>query len=293
MDSSQAWFCRDLWVDAAKDGGVRDRNNGKGGPIVWPAPDEGKGDVPVSSEDSSTSSTADPTEHHTETASMQEEKNVPIAVVHDDGPGDTAVAAADDDPVLRRRQQGGQAGAAEAAAIAQQRPDAQHKGGDADNDANAGSDFDAMADDADQALPPLEAPASGGSQWTIPNSDFNPARILVNPRCVTTYAGVSHTQLALDLFGPDKEDDSPEYARSGGKYVLEDWDGAPDSFVCQEQKYVWFSIMYFLIINLTFGALVLRQTGGRKAIKTQRRLTFAISDELGRLAELNSKSSKN
>ncbi|KAE9396877.1 hypothetical protein BT96DRAFT_966340 [Gymnopus androsaceus JB14] len=65
---------------------------------------------------------------------------------------------------------------------------------------------------------------------SIPNSVFRPARILVNPRCPTTYAGVSHTQLALDLFG-DGEDS--------------DWEGAPESFVCQEQ----------------------RQTGGRKATK--------------------------
>ncbi|KAG8993188.1 Cryptococcal mannosyltransferase 1 [Tulasnella sp. 427] len=72
--------------------------------------------------------------------------------------------------------------------------------------------------------------------------------------------------LALDLFGPDKEDDSPESLKSGGKYVLEDWDGAPDSFVCQEQK----------------------QTGGRKAIKTQRRLGFSVNDELAKLNEAQS-----
>ncbi|KAH8101060.1 hypothetical protein DFH11DRAFT_1649415 [Phellopilus nigrolimitatus] len=41
----------------------------------------------------------------------------------------------------------------------------------------------------------------------IPNGVFRTARILVNLRCVTTYAGVSHAQLALDLFGPDKDED--------------------------------------------------------------------------------------
>ncbi|KAH8102340.1 hypothetical protein DFH11DRAFT_1661449 [Phellopilus nigrolimitatus] len=41
----------------------------------------------------------------------------------------------------------------------------------------------------------------------IPNGVFRAARILVNLRCVTTYAGVSHAQLALDLFGPDKDED--------------------------------------------------------------------------------------
>jgi hypothetical protein len=66
---------------------------------------------------------------------------------------------------------------------------------------------------------------------------------------------VSHTQLALDLFGTEDDDEAQINAT---KYVLEDWDGAPESFVCQEQ----------------------RQTGGRKAAKTQRLLGFAIHDEL-------------
>ncbi|KAG0708531.1 glycosyltransferase family 69 protein [Suillus ampliporus] len=120
-----------------------------------------------------------------------------------------------------------------------------------DADVNVGSDYDAMPDsDSDvpiDVLPP--APLS------VPNSAYTPARILVNPRCVTTYAGVSHTQLALDLFGTADDDESHINAT---KYVLEDWDGAPESFVCQEQ----------------------RQTGGRKAAKTQRLLGFAIHDEL-------------
>lgn len=96
-----------------------------------------------------------------------------------------------------------------------------------DADANAGSDYDAMPDS--------DVPLANDTftRLSIPNSVFSPARILVNPRCVTTYAGVSHTQLALDLFGPEKDEDGP-----GGlaKYVLDDWEGAPESFVCQEQR---------------------------------------------------------
>jgi hypothetical protein len=99
---------------------------------------------------------------------------------------------------------------------------------DIDADANAGSDYDAMPD---SDIPLAEVPP----RLSIPNSVFQPARILVNPRCVTTYAGVSHTQLALDLFGPEREEVWPDAGT--GKYVLEDWEGAPESFVCQEQRY--------------------------------------------------------
>jgi hypothetical protein len=101
--------------------------------------------------------------------------------------------------------------------------------GEVDADANAGSDYDAMPD-SEEPLDDIPA-----VRLSIPNSVFRPARILVNPRCVTTYAGVSHTQLALDLFGPDREE---EGSGGVGKYVLEDWDGAPESFVCQEQRSV-------------------------------------------------------
>jgi hypothetical protein len=103
----------------------------------------------------------------------------------------------------------------------------------ADADANAGSDYDAIPDEEGGDEVPAPEPPSGG--LSIPNSVFRPARILVNPRCVTTYAGVRHAQLARDLFG-DGEDIERE-GFSGGKYVLEDWEGAPDSFVCQEQRY--------------------------------------------------------
>jgi hypothetical protein len=118
-----------------------------------------------------------------------------------------------------------------------------------DSDANAGSDYDAMPD-SDVPLAEIPAPVS------ISNSLFRPARILVNPRCVTTYAGVSHTQLALDLFGTERDETGP---RGGiGKYVLEDWDGAPESFVCQEQRYVKNNHDMLLAID------ILWQTNGRE-----------------------------
>jgi hypothetical protein len=104
------------------------------------------------------------------------------------------------------------------------------QGQNVDPDANAGSDYDAMpVEDGGEEVPPAD-PA--GNRFSIPNSVFRPARILVNPRCPTTYAGVSHTQLARDLFGEGDDD----VLSSSGKYVLDDWEGAPESFVCQEQR---------------------------------------------------------
>ena len=99
-----------------------------------------------------------------------------------------------------------------------------------DADANVGSDYDASD------LPvvdPSEYENTDASPLTIPNGVFLAARILVNPRCVTTYAGVSHTQLALDLFGPPDREEEQDVGRQD---VLDEWDGAPDTFVCQEQR---------------------------------------------------------
>lgn len=90
----------------------------------------------------------------------------------------------------------------------------------------------------------------------VPNSDFSPARILVNPRCITTYAGVSHTKLALDLFGSG--DDVEPSREAGGKYHFDEWLGAPNAFVCQE----------------------MRTTGGRVSSKQQRRTSFQIGQTL-------------
>ncbi|KAK6906764.1 capsular associated protein [Kwoniella mangroviensis CBS 10435] len=129
------------------------------------------------------------------------------------------------------------------------------EGGKEDED--SGTDVDAMAEDAANPAPePLKPQELPASAFLIPNSAFTPARILVNPRCITTYGGVSHTQLALDLFGGPHGDDP---AHDSGNYVLEDWAGPPDSFVCQE----------------------MRTTGGRTAPKSQRRVGFLLQNEVG------------
>ncbi|KAJ7743935.1 glycosyltransferase family 69 protein [Mycena maculata] len=201
LDSSQAWFCRDLWVRSARDAmdEVDQVNNHGAGPLVRRDAD-------------------------------------PAVEVTPREPGDLDPAA----------------GQAQAAAGRRQPADPA-----VDADANAGSDYDAMPEE--EGDPPAELfPDSDPVHLSMPNSVFRPARILVNPRCPTTYAGVSHTQLALDLFGSGEGD---ALQAGVGKYMLEDWEGAPESFVCQEQ----------------------RQTGGRKATKTQRRLGFSIHDELQRL----------
>jgi hypothetical protein len=123
-------------------------------------------------------------------------------------------------------------------------------------DEQSSSDQDAIDEDAANPPPePLKPQDLPASAFLIPNTAFTAARILVNPRCVTTYGGVSHTQLALDLFGGER--DEPKHR--GGNYVLEDWAGPPDSFVCQE----------------------MRTTGGRTAPKSQRRVGFLLQNEVG------------
>lgn len=177
LDSSQAWFCRDLWVDKAREGVGEVDSVNEGGPAGAMFMRRAENIIDVAARDP-----------------LMEARD---AVVKPGGVGRGQV-----EPV--------------------------------DADANAGSDYDAMPEqDGDGPnLEPLEP-----GRLSIPNSVFRPARILVNPRCPTTYAGVSHTQLALDLFG---DGDSKEQARSSAerraKYVLEDWEGAPESFVCQEQR---------------------------------------------------------
>ncbi|KAH9939683.1 cryptococcal mannosyltransferase 1-domain-containing protein [Epithele typhae] len=188
LDSTQAWFCRDLWQYKAKEGM--------------------KDDLDIAS------STPNP---------------------NSDGPTRKRKRSpdpADGEPLAPRQAD---------------KPKAQD-----DADANVGSDYDAS--DL-PAVDPPETYESPDSRLTIPNAVFLAARILVNPRCVTTYAGVSHTQLALDLFGPpDREEEQGD----GRQDVLDEWEGAPDTFVCQEQT----------------------TTGGRRAAKTQRRISFSIHHEL-------------
>lgn len=185
LDSSQAWFCRDLWVRSAQDAMEEvDRVNSGG--------------------------------------AMRKRSVIEVAAR---------------DPLMENRNRGKLQDGID-----------KRQGAAIDPDANVGSDYDAMpAEEGGEDVPAPSEPV----RFAIPNSVFRPARILVNPRCPTTYAGVSHTQLALDLFG------SGDDASGGGgvkKYVLDDWEGAPESFVCQEQQLVSIvsrMIEPFLILGFT------------------------------------------
>ncbi|EIW69820.1 hypothetical protein TREMEDRAFT_30138 [Tremella mesenterica DSM 1558] len=189
MDSTQMWFCRDLWTDAAKDG------------------------LKAGSKDSH---------------SFEKESNF-VKKSHRKN--------------KMEKREGNEI---------KQREDQQQDGGVNDE---AGTDVDAIDEDLNNpALEPLKPQDLPASAFLIPNSAFTPARIVVNPRCVTTYGGVSHTQLALDLFGGERD----EIEHSGGNYILDDWAGPPDSFVCQEMK----------------------TTGGRTAPKSQRRVGFLLQNEV-------------
>ena len=194
LDSSQAWFCRDLWVRSAQDA-VKE---------VEKANNEGMRRRDLIEEIVA----RDP----------QMEFRDPVKVQV--GSGEEEVS---DDGADPRKQQGREG----------------------DPDANAGSDYDAMpVEDGGEEVPPPEI----SNKFSIPNSVFRPARILVNPRCPTTYAGVSHTQLARDLFGEGDD----EVLTSSGKYVLDDWEGAPESFVCQEQRLVSFFLLFFFNLERAF-----------------------------------------
>lgn len=175
MDSTQAWFCRDLWLDAAQRSS-KDSYTDKRGGMAWLQDD---------SEEDYEPKLDSPTKRD-----VQPEIEEPGAV-----------------------DQGGL-----------------HTEDDAD--ANAGSDYDAMPPEADVDLPEVAA----SSRYAVPNSFYTPARILINSRCVTTYAGVSHTKLARELFGEEDAESADANGKLGGKYVLYDWESAPDSFVCQEQR---------------------------------------------------------
>ncbi|KAJ2932693.1 hypothetical protein H1R20_g4389, partial [Candolleomyces eurysporus] len=222
LDSSQAWFCRDLWVRSAREGMEEaDRANAHAGG------NRRRSIVEYASND--------PWMEKREAADTGD-KNID---------GRDAVKV--------------QVGSGEEEEVSDDAADTRKKQGQKDDlDANAGSDYDAMPEDS---VPPLPHDDADGGKVSRPNSVYRPARILVNPRCPTTYAGVKHTKLSRDLFG--EGDDEKEGEEGGKRYVLEDWEGAPESFVCQEQ----------------------RQTGGRKATKTQRRLGFSIHDELQKLAD--------
>jgi hypothetical protein len=204
MDSTQMWFCRDLWADAARGGLKNERRSG------------GKGHQPLAGS-------------HKKRAASLNKRQVDVKVETPEAPKPEEVQA-------ERRQLPVK---------------------DKANDAESGTDMDAIEEDAANPAPePLKPQDLPKTAFLIPNSAFTPARILVNPRCVTTYGGVSHLQLALDLFG-NGQDDTSSFGE-GGKYVLEDWAGPPDSFVCQE----------------------MRTTGGRTAPKSQRRVGFLLQNEV-------------
>jgi hypothetical protein len=186
LDSAQAWFCRDLWVEAAAKGVERQRS--------VEAKDTRTADRKVKREDPVPVAEAQKLTKH-----AKRQKDVPK--VHDP----------DGDDEVKDQRPPGRAGA-----------------GDEDDDADVGAEYDAMPGDTDSDV------GTAGESEDL-NSGYDPARILVNPRCVTTYAGVSHAQLALDLFGEELMDGKENPVKSG-KYKLDAWQAAPDSFVCQEQK---------------------------------------------------------
>ena len=200
MDSTQMWFCRDLWTDAAR-GGLKDA--GKGG--------------------------------HRKLGAGHKRDFIPEAAQPVERSEDVKAERAEPEPVMEKRNIIGE-----------------RDGGAKDE---SGTDQDAIDEDAANPAPePLKPQDLPASAFLIPNSAFTPARIVVNPRCVTTYGGVSHTQLALDLFGGERD----ESAAHQSNYILDDWAGPPDSFVCQE----------------------MRTTGGRTAPKSQRRVGFLLQNEV-------------
>lgn len=196
LDSSQAWFCRDLWVQTARDAMEEgDRVNGGNG----------------------------------------KHRRRDVVEIDEDLP---AVERQDEEPVKKQHRD-------EIKVPVGVGLEEVNDGGHADRkktdpDANAGSDYDAMPpEEGGEDVPPPEL-----EKLLIPNSVFRPARILVNPRCPTTYAGVTHTQLARDLF-EDRDGDEKDKAVISGMYVLDDWEGAPESFVCQEQRRVIIGFLPF------------------------------------------------
>lgn len=235
------WFCRDLWTDAAKDGlkekgrkGHGNQNNKLGRGHKRSIEDRGLEVKDVSGGDYGFIDTHTPSNPLSKRADSD-------AKINDDKEPEVHNIKAAADQAQAKRDDAGEAKRAE--------------------DEQSSSDQDAIDEDtSDPAPEPLKPQDLPASAFLIPNTAFTAARILVNPRCVTTYGGVSHTQLALDLFGGEKEEEeSGRLKNKGGNYVLGDWAGPPDSFVCQEMK----------------------TTGGRTAPKSQRRVGFLLQNEVG------------
>jgi hypothetical protein len=242
MDSAQMWFCRDLWVDAAQSGlktGTRGHRGGNHkrdlGEITENLKPLEKRQKEKRQNQKKLSEELKAEKEQKQKAAEAEKKKAAAADQQ------KKAAALEDDPAAQPA-----VPVREAADL-----DRRQDGTEASND-DSGTNIDAMDEDTNN--PDLEALPKEDLPFMIPNSEFVPARILVNPRCLTTYGGVSHTKLALDLFGGPKE----HVHRTEGKYAVEDWVGAPDSFVCQE----------------------MRTTGGRTAPKSQRRVSFLLQQEV-------------
>lgn len=265
MDSTQAWFCRDIWVESAMAGlkyvdqpalpPPKDEKKAKAKAkrSLWgrqeddepprvevpPAPKVAANDPkPVEPPPPAPAPPVDDGAPHPVVPVR------PAAPVHGDHEGPVklppapiggglagARPAIDDSPIVPPPP-GGVPGVPQADANA----DAPKK--KPESDADRGSDFDTVPE---KSPPPL---AQAETTFKVPNGAFESARILINPRCVTTYAGVSHTKLANDLFGKDleKNDEAREYDKR--KYVLEEWAPAPDSYVCQEQRCVFICSLF-------------------------------------------------
>lgn len=298
MDSTQMWFCRDLWVDAARGGlksaggrgrgGMMDDEDEEGGaggeegsPHQARVGKKAKGKVVVKRNVEEFVKRQEEIEEKKEVedvvAPRQPDEAVPAQEVETEDEDEDAKAAEnapdlppvveepalDSAPIADVPQPAGAADAnAEAAAedddgpVFNKQPSKQE-----DDHDHAGSAADAMVEDDSDA--PLAPPAIDSSstippEFLIPNSAFKPARIVVNPRCVTTYGGVSHTALAQDLFGSGNEWNREEWDDEDliEKYAITEWQGPPDSFVCQE----------------------MRTTGGRVAPKSQRRVGFLLQN---------------
>ncbi|TXT03860.1 hypothetical protein VHUM_04283 [Vanrija humicola] len=235
MDSTQMWFCRDLWIDASR--GTPMEGKGRRGASGRRS---GKRDVIVENIDPILGK-ADSAPDAAAPAGDRKRADKPAVAAGNEHidradrpatPDEAINAAENEDP---------------AAQLANPVKEGQDKEEAADE--NSGTNIDAM----DESIPEPEKIVQEEDMWLIPNSEYRAARILVNPRCLTTYGGVSHTKLALDLFG-----DRDRGLNSKGRYRVDDWAGAPDSFVCQE----------------------MRTTGGRTAPKSQRRVSFILQNEL-------------
>lgn len=229
MDSAQAWFCRDIWVSTAEEGVKLVDQPVK--PTNLDAAASEKARRTQRRTKRQADDVVDPQVEEAVAAKADAETEIaepPAAAPPDDAP--PAVGGA---PLVGKPGAGGDKIKGAAAPPEDVYDDDNPAPGgkapsSSESDADRGSDFDTVPE---ASPPPLDDDVT---DFSVPNSDFEAARILINPRCVTTYAGVSHTKLANDLFGPDSEDGGSEFEKN--RYELEEWAAAPDSYVCQEQR---------------------------------------------------------